>query len=161
MVGSGGFQGKPRLITDGGAPGLSCTSSEMIGRRGRLGGTVRCAECREHRESVGGGSVWTRLGRVQSGRPRTGARPGGYSALRCRARVAARRHHHAVQSCVQCEAGRGRGARERGARSGRAGWPNGVALTRSGRGLRPRSCRTVSGNWFLVSSRAWRRGDRA
>jgi hypothetical protein len=65
MVGSGGFQRKPRLITDGGAPGLACTSSETIGRRGRLGGAARCTESREVSGRVGGVLVRSEIGQFQ------------------------------------------------------------------------------------------------
>jgi hypothetical protein len=54
MAGRGGFQREFRFITDGGALGLACTSSETIGRRGRLCGAARCAESREQARCVGG-----------------------------------------------------------------------------------------------------------
>jgi hypothetical protein len=99
------------------------------------------------------------VGRVQRRRKRNGAWRGRDGARQCRAMVSWCRGLDAVCVLVLSRAGQGTDARERDARAGRSGWPNGVALTRSGRGLRPGSCRTDSGNWFLVSSWAWRRGD--
>jgi hypothetical protein len=132
-----------------------------IGCRGRLCGAARCAESREQRESIGGGSVWSRLVLVQSGHDRIQARPGGYGTPRCKVGVATRRRHHALQSCVQCEARWCAGARERAARSARAGRHGGVGTAWPGWGARSGSWSSASGNRFVMSKQAWRRGDKA
>jgi hypothetical protein len=76
MAGRGGFHRKFWLITDGGALSLACTSSEMIGRRGRLCGAARCAESREQTSGVGGCLFCAEMGRVQSHGRENGARRG-------------------------------------------------------------------------------------
>jgi hypothetical protein len=53
---------------------------EAIGLGGRFSGATLYAECSDVVVAIGGGSVWSRLGLIQSGHARTQARPGGYGA---------------------------------------------------------------------------------
>jgi hypothetical protein len=105
------------------------------------------ARCRGLLGFVGGCVVRSEHGRVQSGYDRIQARPGGCGAPRCKVGVATRRRHHAVQTCVQCEARRGAGARERAALSARAGRHGGIRLAWSGCGVRWVRGGGVPWNW--------------
>jgi hypothetical protein len=69
-----------QLITKGGALGLACTSSEMIGHHGRLCWAARCAESREQVGGVGGWSSHVILHRFQRTSEGNGARLGGCGA---------------------------------------------------------------------------------
>jgi hypothetical protein len=58
------FERGPQVFIFRNELGLRWASSETIGWRGRFLGTASCTECREQGKSIGGGSVWTRLGWV-------------------------------------------------------------------------------------------------
>jgi hypothetical protein len=91
-----------------------------------------CTECREPEKSVGGGSVWMQLGRVQRVSREKDAWHGRFSAWRCRARVSWCRGLDAVLLCVKRGAGRGVGAWECDARAARSGRLNRVGSAWSG-----------------------------
>jgi hypothetical protein len=86
---------------------------DAIGRRGRFSGVASWTECREQEKSVGGGSVWTQLGRVQRVSEEKDVWHGRFSAWRYRARVPWCRGLGAVLVCVQCGARGWVRARER------------------------------------------------
>jgi hypothetical protein len=100
---------------------LGWVSSKAIGHRGRCLGTASWAGSRGTDGSVGGWPVWSRGRRFQSTCRRNGVQRGQLGASQCKARSSSRRWHVAVQVLVQSGARWGAGARERLARSGRAG----------------------------------------
>jgi hypothetical protein len=141
-----GFERGPRVFIFRNELGLWWASSEAIGCRGRFLGTASCTECREQGKSVGGGSVWMRLGRVQRVSGEKDAWRGRYGAWQCRARVPWCRGLGVVPARAQSEAGRGTGARERGAWSGRSGRLGRVWLASPGCVARSASVRSNSWN---------------
>jgi hypothetical protein len=157
--GRGVPSGGSRLITGIGELGLRWVASDAIGQRGRLLGAAFWAVSREHAGCVGGCRFHAESHRVQWLSRENGVRLGRRGAPRGWARVAVRRACDAMRACVRCRGRRSQGTREQRARSGRFGCSVDVGLARSGRGLRPRSSKTDSGNWFLGSSWVWRRGD--
>jgi hypothetical protein len=66
--------------------------------------------------------------------------------------------HGAVQACVIGGAGEGRRAQERDPCAACSGQPDDVDLARSRGGARGVSPVSATGNWFVVSMQAWRRG---
>jgi hypothetical protein len=108
---------------------------------------------------IGGWSVRPLLGRVQRLSGENGARQCFYGAPEGWAGVSSRRQQCAVQACVKSRARRDVCVQERGARSGRAGRPDGVALAWIGGGAWSRSSGTGSGNWSVGLRRCWWRGD--
>jgi hypothetical protein len=75
-----GFERGSRVFILRNELGLWWASSEMIGCRGQFLGTASCTECREQGKSIGGGSVWTRMGQVQRVSGENGARQCFYGA---------------------------------------------------------------------------------
>jgi hypothetical protein len=145
-----------QMVSVHGAPVM-----DTIGCRGRLCGAALCAESREHVCCVGGGLVrlWHKW--VQRGCDRNGALRGLVSATRGRARVASCLCLGAVPVSVIGGTEGGQCARECDSCAARSGWPGDVDLARSRRGVRWVSLASASGNWFVGSWQAWRRGDRA
>jgi hypothetical protein len=141
-----GFKRGPRVFIFRNKLGLRWAPSETIGYRGRFLGMASCTECREQGKSIGGGSVWTRLGRVQRVSRKKDAWRGHYGAWRCRARVPWCRGLGAVPERAQSEAGRGTGARECGACSGRSGRLGRIWSVCPGCVARSASVRSNSGN---------------
>jgi hypothetical protein len=141
-----GFERGPRVFIFRNELGLRWASSEMIGCRGRFLGMVSCTECREQGKSVGGGSVWTRLGQVQRVSGKKDAWHGRYGAWQCRARVPWCRGLGAVSARAQSETGRGTGAWECGAWSGCSGQLGRVSSACLGCIARSASVRSNSGN---------------
>jgi hypothetical protein len=139
-----------------GAPAM-----DSIGCRGQLCGAALCAESREHVCCVGGGLVWLWHEWVQRGCDRNSAPRGLVSATWGRARVASCLRLGAMPVCVIGGAGGGLCARERDSCAACSGRPGDVDLARSRRGVWWVSPASASGNWFVGSWQAWRRGDRA
>jgi hypothetical protein len=134
---------------------------DTIGCRGQLCGAALCAESREHVCCVGGGLVRLWHEWVQRECDRNGAPRGLVSAMRGRARVASCLRLGAMPVCVIAGAGGGLCARERDSCTARSRRPGDVDLAWSRRGVRWVSLASASGNWFVGSWQAWRRGDRA
>jgi hypothetical protein len=86
------------------------------------------------------------MGRVQSRDGENGARRGGCGAPEGWAGVAVSPACDAVRVCVKRGVGRGRGAQEHDAHSGRIGRPDDVTLAWVGGGARSRSSKAGSGN---------------
>jgi hypothetical protein len=95
---------------------------------------------------VGGWPVWLQWRRFQRVSGRNGVRRGRLGAPRCKAGVAMCCTLDVVQLSVRCGPRGGVRALEREPRSGRAGRPDGLALTWLGGGVRSRSRETGSGN---------------
>jgi hypothetical protein len=151
-----GFPGGSRAYNCQGRLGLVWVSSEAIGRRGRCLGTESCTESRGEVIGVGGWPVRSQWRHFQSGYGGLQAWPDRVRARGCWVGVALRRCHCAVLVCVKRGVRRGRGARERDARSGRTGRPDRLASTWSGQRARSRSRVFASGNRSIGSWQAWR-----
>jgi hypothetical protein len=54
MSSNGGLENGPRVLYHRSGLGLGCTSSEMVGHRGRCSGAALCAECSDLVGGVGG-----------------------------------------------------------------------------------------------------------
>jgi hypothetical protein len=121
MSDRGAFERRPRVLYCRGRHGAGCTSSEMVGRHGRLSGAVLCAEFRGQVGGVGGWLVWSLSDRVQSRCGQNGVRCGRLGAPRCRARGALRRVFSVVHGRVRSCAGGVLRMRERVGHSVRAG----------------------------------------
>jgi hypothetical protein len=132
---------------------------DAIGLHGRLSGAASCTEARGRVIGVGGWLVQSQWRRFQSGYGGFQTRPGRVCGRGCWAGVALRRHHRAVLVHVKGGVRRGRGARECDARSGRAGRPDRLTSTWTGRRAWSCSSGSASGNRSVGSWQVWRRGD--
>jgi hypothetical protein len=128
MGASVGFQRGPRAYKGKGELGLRWVASSAIGQRWRCSWTVSCAESRDVSGCVGGVRVRSEDGRVQSGAGRFQSWRGLAWAWGCRETVALASACHAVLVRVKRGVGRGRGAREHDAHSGRTGRPGDITL---------------------------------
>jgi hypothetical protein len=132
---------------------------DAIGLHGRLSGAASRTESRGRVIGVGGWPGRSQWRRFQSGYGGFQTRPGQVCARGCWAELALRRHHRVVLVRVKGGVGRGCGAQEHGACSGRAGRPDRLTSTWMGQHARSRSRGSASGNRSVGSWQVWRRGD--